>query len=373
MAPRPPRRLSALFCLAALWSSASLAEEKAAVPGPLKTVVIGLEGRHGFDPSLASVLSDVVQGVYASEEGRTVLGRQEIAQVLGFESEKQAVGCDDNSCLGELADAMDADRLVLGTLDRVGSLTLVVVSELDAKKLAPLGRVERQLTVTDEQLVNEVRSAATALVEQTRPQAETISRVGSTLSVTTKPPGARAVLSDAPLGPTPISRPGLPPGTHRLVLERDDGAPVSFEVPLYPSEATKVDVWFADGPTHEGKEGEGPGGLHWILASSKAVGGGVLTACGGCLLSGALMGLTVELSEGGGITPEGGQIITGLLIGAPCFCVPGLGLATWAGLDFFFPPEEGASRNTHKVSITPPADYGGTQTFEAYDDEAMAH
>jgi len=140
-------------------ASAAPPTEKAAANQKLKTVVLGLEGRRGIDAGLAAALTDIVQGVYAREADRMVLGPSDLARVLGFEQTKQALGCDDESCLSEIASALDADRLVTGSLDRIGSSYLFVLSEIDARELTPIGRVEHQFPVEEEMLVSAVRQA----------------------------------------------------------------------------------------------------------------------------------------------------------------------------------------------------------------------
>jgi hypothetical protein len=131
----------------------------------LQTVIIGIEARRDVDPELAEALSDVVQGVYARDDSRIVLGTSDIRRVLGFEAQRQAAGCSDDSCLSELAAALDADRLVTGSIDRIGDTWLFVLTEIDARSLRPIERTEHQLPISEERLPLAVRELTTAVVK----------------------------------------------------------------------------------------------------------------------------------------------------------------------------------------------------------------
>jgi hypothetical protein len=71
----------------------------------------------------------------------SVISGAEIAEMLRLEAEKQVMGCDeDNSCLSEIADAMDARLLVVGTVARIGPRILVNLSLIDSGKVEVIGR-----------------------------------------------------------------------------------------------------------------------------------------------------------------------------------------------------------------------------------------
>jgi TolB-like protein len=71
----------------------------------------------------------------------SVISGAEIAEMLRVEAEKQVLGCDeDASCLSEIADAMDARLLVVGTVARIGPRVLVNLSLIDSGKVEVIGR-----------------------------------------------------------------------------------------------------------------------------------------------------------------------------------------------------------------------------------------
>jgi hypothetical protein len=71
----------------------------------------------------------------------SVISGAEIAEMLRVEADKQVMGCDeDDSCLSEIADAMDARLLVTGVVARIGPRVIVNLSLIDSAKVEVIGR-----------------------------------------------------------------------------------------------------------------------------------------------------------------------------------------------------------------------------------------
>ena len=154
-------RLANLFTLWGFWYPSTVtvtcaragAEGKAAQPGkkPLKIAVIRLSAKTGVEPATVDVFTDALVGQMRKHPGVSVFSPSEVATLLGFEREKQLLGCSDTGCLSEIAGAMGADRLVSGTLGRVGRSLVVYLSSVDSKKAIAVATVsERLKSDTDE-------------------------------------------------------------------------------------------------------------------------------------------------------------------------------------------------------------------------------
>lgn len=100
-----------------------------------------------------------------SLQGLRVTTPNEIQSVLGFERQKQLLGCSDDSssCLAELAGALGVDALVTGSVAKFGNtfaINLKIVSAKDAKPLSVAStRLDGENTVL-EWLTNQARIAA---------------------------------------------------------------------------------------------------------------------------------------------------------------------------------------------------------------------
>lgn len=269
----------------------------------LKTVVLGLEGRRGVDEGLAEALTDIVQGVYSRQPDRVVLGRKDLERVLGFEETKQAVGCTDESCLSEIASALDADRLVSGSLDKIGSTYLFVLSELDARRLAPIGRTEHQLAVDEAGLVPAVRDATEAF----------LGRAGASPEMN-------------------LVEPGSPDESSAAESEAAAGA---TEVPF----------------------------LHWLGAAGKLMGGTALGLVGAGLLgSGWFFVATDDNGDpraAGDPAPGDDFVAAAIICWAPggVVCL-GAGIAlAWGIVDLLFPPRvpvvDGTAARLHRPPVAP--------------------
>ena len=118
------RALAVVLALAALVPFEAVAQD-----GRVKTVVLDITKQHNIDEGLALAISDLVQGTISEDKSRLVLGREDIRRVLSFEQEKAALGCDDASCLSEIASALDVDRMITGSIDKVGTSYLRDLTE----------------------------------------------------------------------------------------------------------------------------------------------------------------------------------------------------------------------------------------------------
>jgi len=109
-----------------------------------KLAVFDLQHGEGYSEKTAIALSDVVTAEVARHSTCSVLSRTEIRSILSFEAEKQLLGCDDESCLAELAGALGVDFLISGSLGKVGDSTVLTLRNINLRTLT----VERRLTDT---------------------------------------------------------------------------------------------------------------------------------------------------------------------------------------------------------------------------------
>ncbi len=352
--------------LAILLITVALAAQAAAAPPPqrTKTVVVGIQGRRGVDQDLARALSDVVQSVLNEDKSRVVLGRDDIAQVVALEAEKQAMGCTDSSCLSEVATAMDADRIVTGTLDKVGSTFLITLTEIDARRLEPVARVEATLPADEGQLIDAVRRAARDLNAKSPrvvPPGQTVAGLATgpgTLVVTSTPPGAQIEVDGRVVGTTPATVASLSSGNHALTM-RPVGTPaIDIVAPVYAAGQTSIDVKIA---TAASSTPEALADLDaqrtWnnIWGWSKVGGGSV------CLVASCL---PFCIGCGAAIPPPDIFTAAAFLGLGTLFFVPGAGLTTWGVLDLLNPPGPGEDGPVNQVVVTPPAGSGDARTFD---------
>ncbi len=132
--------LGALLLIAATPSAARAAEEDELS----KLLVIGITPRAGVSPEQSETVASFVQTELVSFNAYRVSGASEVAAVIGLERQKQLLGCSSEaeaeSCMAEVAGAMNADRVLSGDLGILGDQLLLNLTLVDARTAKPISR-----------------------------------------------------------------------------------------------------------------------------------------------------------------------------------------------------------------------------------------
>jgi hypothetical protein len=112
---------------------------------PLRIAVIKLVAKTGVEPATADLFTDALVGELRKRPRLSVLSPSDVGAALGYEKQKQLLGCSDAGCLTEIAGAMGADRLVSGNVGRVGKSLVVYLSMVDAAKAQMITSVSERL------------------------------------------------------------------------------------------------------------------------------------------------------------------------------------------------------------------------------------
>jgi TolB-like protein len=110
----------------------------------LKIAVYELEARD-IDPVLARVVTDAVVAELRKLQGLDVVAFDEVRAMLDMEAQKQLVGCSDESCLAEIAEALGVDAIAIGNLAKVGDQTVFGLKVIDQRKATIVGQYTQRL------------------------------------------------------------------------------------------------------------------------------------------------------------------------------------------------------------------------------------
>jgi len=114
-------------------AAVALASHARAAPAAGSVFVLGVTAGEGVSEKTARTLEETwLTSLHAS--GVAVLGAPDVARLLGFEKQKQMVGCTDPSCAAEIAGSMGAVFLVAADVGTVGRRFVV-----NAKVIEPRG------------------------------------------------------------------------------------------------------------------------------------------------------------------------------------------------------------------------------------------
>jgi hypothetical protein len=123
-------------------STSPSAAPKAAA-GPTKVAVMALSAP-GFDKAVVVNLYGILVAEIDADERYRVVARDEIEALLGFEQQKTLLGCDDTSCLAEIAGALGVEKVISGKVGKVGQTFVINLTMIDHST----ARVEKRLIET---------------------------------------------------------------------------------------------------------------------------------------------------------------------------------------------------------------------------------
>jgi hypothetical protein len=134
---------------APIWEPATV-RVVCARPGPaaraLTVVVLPLAAIGEVKTETVSLFTEALAGELRRRAGVSVLTDSDVAALLGAEKRREMMtGCTDAGCLAELGGALGADRVIHGTVGRVGASLVVNLTSLDPRKARGTASVSERL------------------------------------------------------------------------------------------------------------------------------------------------------------------------------------------------------------------------------------
>ncbi len=117
----------------------------AKVTRALRVALLPLSALGGVSKETAQLLGDALAGELRRRPGVSVLTQSDVAALLGAEKTRQMLGCTDSGCIAELGGALGADRVVHGSIGRVGESLVVNLSALDPRRATTAASVSERL------------------------------------------------------------------------------------------------------------------------------------------------------------------------------------------------------------------------------------
>lgn len=146
-------RLIAACIVAGLAWTASAGEGSKRV----KLAVMDLGG-FGLEEGQRALLSEVALTAAGASKRIETIGRSDIAAMLGFEKQKQMMGCgDDFSCIAEVGGALGVEYMITGSVGAIGELHRVDVKLVEVRKARVAARAGETVSGGVEDLVAAVQ------------------------------------------------------------------------------------------------------------------------------------------------------------------------------------------------------------------------
>jgi hypothetical protein len=136
----------------------------------VKVALLPFSALGGVPAETAQLLGDTLAGELRRRPGVSVLTQGDLSALLGVEKTRQMLGCTDSGCFAELGGALGADRIVHGSIGRVGDSLLVNLSALDPRRGTTIASVSERLRgAREEAFLDVLPAVADALLAE--PQA----------------------------------------------------------------------------------------------------------------------------------------------------------------------------------------------------------
>ncbi len=136
----------------------------------MKVVALPLLPLGGVGKETAQLLSESLAGELRKRPGVSVLTQSDVTALLGVEKTRQMLGCAESGCMAEIGGALGADRVVHGSLGRVGESLVVNLSALDPRRGKAAASVSERLRgAGDEAFLDVLPAVADALLGEGAP------------------------------------------------------------------------------------------------------------------------------------------------------------------------------------------------------------
>lgn len=153
-------------CLLALASSPAFAQvTDGGVDGVCRIVVLNLVGKNlaEADKGVPALLTDTLAQQVSIDSGCQVMTQADVTEMLDFEAAKAACGDGGDSCLSEIGLALGAERVVGGSLGRLGNDFIVNARLMNVKSGVVESRAEQVVPGAPEKLRVAAQNVARAL------------------------------------------------------------------------------------------------------------------------------------------------------------------------------------------------------------------
>jgi len=135
-------------------------------------VIMPIEARAGVKPDLAEQVTAAFVPHAARATTARVTSFAEIRGAMSQEQLRQVAGCNATNCAADIAGALDADEIVLGTLGRVGDSFLLNLSRVQARTTLVVARATERFPAANETaILDRLPAVATALFGTPAPSA----------------------------------------------------------------------------------------------------------------------------------------------------------------------------------------------------------
>jgi TolB-like protein len=244
----------------ARWLALALLSAAPAAPlaaARVRVAVMDVRNVQGVAEGTATILTDIVVSDVA-RAGHDVVSRGDIAAMIGFERQKQVLGCgDETSCLAEIGGALGVEYMLTGQVGQIGSQYRISLLLVDARRVRVAARAAEFCEKNEDALVR----AAQGTVAQLLLAIQAAARPAPAQAAPAKPSPQPVPLPPPPQAAPPKPQASAPPAAAPESATRPAPAPGA-----QPSGKDHTFAWIAFGTSGAMVVG---GGLLGLAAKKK--------------------------------------------------------------------------------------------------------
>lgn len=218
--------------------------------------VLDIQGT-GVEQTLLPTLTEVLTVEIDNLGMYKVIAGRDVQAMLGFEKEKDMVGCTDAACLAEIGGALGVDRIVATHIGKVGNTFVVNIKLINIRMADTEARVYETVRGETDALIATITKSVEKLLGRSSAAAKALAAKRAP-----PPPPAAVAAAPAPV-PRPAAQPAPAPEPEEMAVAEE---PAPEEQPAPMSAPTSVST---TGKRHVG----------WLPITLWS-GGGVLAAGG---------------------------------------------------------------------------------------------
>jgi len=129
-----------------------------------KVAVLDIEGTGEGITEILPILTEVLTSQIANLGKYEVVSGQDIEAMMGFEKQKDIVGCMDSACLAEIGGALGVDRLISSNIGKVGSTFVVNIKLMNIREAKTEGRHYEMVKGELDQVITAIQKAVNKLL-----------------------------------------------------------------------------------------------------------------------------------------------------------------------------------------------------------------
>lgn len=165
----------------------------------IRMAVLDIKTVGVLDPKLMEGLSALLASEVSNRPDFQVLGSADLRAMIGFDRERQLLGCTENSCMAEIGGALGVDYLLTSEGTKIGSTWALTFALLDVNRARSVKRISKR-TNSEDKLIDVAVEGVQELLQALSASGGELLAAAPAPAVSASPAAKAAV---APVEPSP--------------------------------------------------------------------------------------------------------------------------------------------------------------------------